>query len=526
MSTQAPPHNLYGASALELRALLDAGEVSSVEVTEALIARREAVDGRLNALIHRFDEAALQAAREADERRARGQARGPLDGLPVTLKESIATPGTPVTLGVPHKLGDPSQAEAVIARLVREAGMVVLGKTNVPELLLFHETDNEIWGRTVNPWAPDRAPGGSSGGEAAALAAGLTPLGVGTDIGGSIRVPAAFSGVTGLKPTVDRWSNAHSHTALAGQEVVRGQCGPMARRAADVAWFFRALDSPRHSPLDPAVPPVVTPDPAAVDLRGLTVGFYTDDGYLAPAQSIQRAVREAADALAERGATVVPFAPPRQPELLDLYFAALSSDGGATAREHLQGRPPVAQLKPLFATARLPTAARRAAATVMGLRGERRVQRLLRALGAKPVERYWQLTSARTALRLDVFDAWAQAGVDLVVCPAHATPALKHGQAAEFSVGASYSMRYNLLNFPAGVVPVTRARPDEEDTREVRDRIDRTAAEVERGSAGLPVGVQVVARPYAEHLVLAAMMAIEAEVRGDDAFPHTPTMFA
>lgn len=525
MSTQPPPDNLYGASALELRALLDAGDVSSVELTQALLDRRDAVDGRLNAMIHRFDEAALQAAREADARRARGEARGPLDGLPVTLKESIATPGTPVTLGVPHKLGDPARDEAVIARLVREAGMVVLGKTNVSELLLFNEADNEIWGRTLNPWAQDRTPGGSSGGEAAALAAGLTPLGVGTDIGGSLRVPAAYTGLATLKPTVDRWSNAHSHTALAGQEIIRGQCGPMARRAADVAFFFRALDSPVHAALDPAVPPLATPAPEDVDVRGLTVGFYTDDGYLAPAQSVQRAVREAADALAERGATVVPFAPPRQPELLDLYFSALSSDGGATARDHLRGRPPVAQLKPLFTMARMPGAARRAAATLMGLRGERRVQRLLQALGPKPVARYWQLTSARTALRLDTFDAWAQAGVDVVLCPAHATPALKHGQTAEFSVGASYAMRYNLLNFPAGVVPVSRARADEEDTREAHDRLDRTALEAERGSAGLPLGVQVVARPYAEHLVLAAMMAIEDELRADGAFPRTPTMF-
>jgi fatty acid amide hydrolase len=513
---------LFEASTLELLRLLEGKEASSVEIVSALLERSDAIDGDVRALAHRFPEHALEAARSADDARARGEPLGPLHGIPVTIKESIATRGTAVTLGVRTRADRIAADDAVVVRLLREAGAVVFAKGNVSQTLLFNESENPIWGRTRNPWNLDRVPGGSSGGEAAALAAGLTPLGIGTDIGGSIRVPAAYCGVAGFKPTVDRWSMIGCVGALAGQELIRAQCGPMARTATDVAFAFRAIDTVLHSALDPQVPPIRTPDPATVRIDRLRVGVYEDDGFFPASASVRRAVLEAAEALRLTGVEVVPFAPPKVPELTYLYFAALSSDGGRRLEQFLEGDDTVPQLSSLRLLARLPKPLRLLAASYLESVGEARLERLLRAVHEKPVVDYWALAAERTALRLEVLSAWDQAGLDAVLCPPHATPPLRHGQSRDFSLGGASAMLYNTLNFPAGVVPVSIVRPEESIGREPRDRLEKVAREVERGSTGLPLGVQVVARPHRDEVCLAVMIAVEAALPRDAARPRTP----
>ncbi len=513
---------LHALSAVELSTRLAAGEISSVEVVRALIDRAREVDPKVRAFVHRFDAEALRQAEEADLARKRGDALGPLHGLPMSVKESIATAGLPVTLGVKRRQGTAQERDAVIVRALKEAGAIVLGKTNVPQFLLFHEADNPIWGRTANPFDLGRVPGGSSGGEAAALAAGLTPLGIGTDIGGSIRVPCGFAGVAGLKPTVDRWSNLDSFTALVGQEIVRGQCGPMARTSGDVALMWRAIDPARLARHDPAVPPLPAGDPLLVDVSKLTIGWYDEDGVLAPSASVRRAVKTAVELLEKRGAKVVPFAPPHAQEIIDTYFAGLSSDGGVTLDRQLGDDPLVPQLKQLRQIAGLSGPARAAASVVMGMKGEARVKRLLDLVHEKPVAELWRIAARRSELRRRVFEAWNAAGADCVVCPVHATPALRHGDSGDFTLAGSFSMRYNFLNFPAGVAPVTRVLEEDARRGSASDRLERKATLVDEGSVGLPLGVQVVARPYREDLVLAAMIAIEDGARERKDFPKTP----
>ncbi len=521
----AAVREVYQLSARELRDRLDAGELTSTAVVAALQARADALDVRIGAFVQRFGEAALEAAAAADARREAGEALGPLDGLPITIKESMATVGTPSTLGLEGRLRQIEEADSVIVELLRGDGAVLLGKTNVPQLLMCHETDNAIWGPTRNPWNLERAPGGSSGGESAAIAAGLTPWGVGTDIGGSIRVPCAWTGIFGLKPTVDRWSNVRSYTALTGQEIVRGQCGPMARTAADVAWLFGALDARRQHRLDPTVPPLAPSDPSATDVRGLRVGFYVDDGFFPATAPIARGVSEAVAALEEAGAVVVPFEPPAGPEIVATYVGALSSDGGKAVANLLRGEALIPQLKALRRLATLPGPLRRLAANRVRGR-EPRVAGLLDGIGKRDVASYWDLAARRTTLRRQVLAAWDVAELDVVVCPAHATAAIGHGQFPNFGPAGSYAMRFNLVNFPAGVAPVGRVRPDETRLRVSADRrpdrLDRQAAEVVEGTEGLPTAVQVVARPYREDLVLAVMLALDAGLRSGSEFPATP----
>ena len=507
-----PTVTLVDLSAVELARRLTRGEVSAVEVVTAYFDHIDRRDRELHAFVHRFDGEALRQAEALDHARRKGEPPGPLFGLPVTVKENIATRGTDVTLGLRRAVVPPCEDDAVAVDLLRRAGAIVVGKTNVPQTLLAFETVNNVWGTTNNPHHVSRAPGGSSGGEAAALASHMSVLGLGTDIGGSIRVPAAFCGVTGLKPTIFRWSNVGSHGALPGQEVVRSQLGPLARSVSDLVFYWNAISPLDHAALDPRVPPLASPDPSNVDVGKLRIGFYEDDGFFTPSASVRRAVRRAAEALSRAGADVVEYTPPAARDVILTFFSVLSSDGGKALARKLGDEPTIPPLANLRRTARLPEPVRKLLVQTLRLAGEYRLSDLLSALGEKTVDELFSLAAKVEALRQAEAQAWRAARLDAVVCPAFPTPAVPHGTAADFSIGTAYTARYNVLNLPAGVVPVDSVRPDETERAILADRFDRVAARIERGSAGLPLGVQVVGRPYAEHVVLAAMLAVEREI--------------
>jgi len=513
---------LFEHSATTLARLLASGEVSSEEVTRAHLERIAVADGRLRAFTTVLRDEAVAAARRADEERRRGHVRGPLHGMPVSVKESIDMQGLASTLGIPARRSLVAQTDGGLVRCLREAGAVILGRTNVSQLLLYHESRNPLFGQTANPWSLAHTPGGSSGGEGAAIAAGMSPLGVGTDIGGSIRVPAHFCGIAGLKPTLDRWTNKGSNTALTGQEAVRGQIGPMARTARDVALLMGALDPRRMSALDGRVPPLPLGEPDRVDVSKLRIGFYADDGVFPSSTAVARAVRRAAAALGGRAAAVTEVAPPGLADAVYTYLAALSSDGGTTAWSQLRGGEVDVALRSLRTIGRLPDRVRRMGARALGLAGERRMSRLLEVMGKKSVTEFWRLTSVLRAYRDTLLGFMEDLDLDVMVCPVHATPALPHRMSRDFLLAGSPSMPFNIVQFPAGVVPVTRVRPDEAVRTSPRDRLEKRAARVDAQSAGLPVGVQVVGKPWQEDVVLAVMIALEAAIEGDADRPLTP----
>jgi fatty acid amide hydrolase len=514
--------SLHTLSARALQAELSTGQLSSEELVGALNARTAAVDPTIRAFVHRFDEAALTEARRLDEERRQGKVRGPLHGIPLSVKENIATAGQPQTLGIRSRLGTLAPEDAVVVKVLREAGAIVMGKTNVPLLLLSFETHNEIYGTTHNPWQLDRVPGGSSGGEAAAIASGQVPLGIGTDIGGSIRIPAAFCGLPGLKTTVGRWSVWGSGTGIPGQEIIRAVMGPMARTVDDLTLLMQVVSGEAQRRFDAQIPPVAPPDPAAVSLRGLRVGVFEDDGVINPVASVRRAVAQAAEVLREAGAIVVPFVPPNGAELVDLYFSALSSDGARTIFGGMGDQGPTPQLKTLAQLAQMPSPLRAIVAAVMRARGETRVSRQIEAFGEKRVAELWALTARRTALQRAELRAWEAAGIDVLIGPPSVTPAALHNETHDFSLGAWPTMRWNLLDFAAGVVPTGRVRPAEAEVSPSGDRLDRKAALFAQGSAGLPTGAQIIAAPWREDRVLAVMGAIEAALSGDPEYPTTP----
>ncbi len=297
-------------SASDLAAAIRARQVPAVELLDHLLLRIARHNGALNAIVTLDEEGARQRARAADEALARGEAWGPLHGVPITLKDCHSTAGMRTACGFPP-LADyvPAEDGTVAARL-KAAGAILVGKTNVPPLLSQPQTDNPVFGRTNNPWDPARTPGGSSGGAAAALAAGLTALDVGSDLGGSIRMPAHFCGIYGLKPTSRRVSSAGHIPDLPGSprfDRFLAVCGPMARSVEDLALAFRILAGADGR--DTEVPPVPVVDVPAPSIHQLRVAWAETFPGTPATRAIRQAVRTFAEQLERAGARVAEALP-------------------------------------------------------------------------------------------------------------------------------------------------------------------------------------------------------------------------
>jgi fatty acid amide hydrolase len=434
--------------------LVRSGQASAAEVVQAAIDRAEHADRRLNAVAVPLYEEAAAAARAVDRSL-------PLAGVPITVKESFEVAGTPACGGVEALASARSRRDAEVVAALRAAGAIVIAKGNLAQLLWFAETDNPVYGRTSNPWALDRSPGGSSGGDAALVAAGVVPLAIGTDIGGSVRIPAHCCGIAALKPTAGRLSLAGTldERLFADVPWIANQPGIFARDVADIEIALRALDSRSAAPAPPA---------------GLRVGIFRDNGVFPPSAPVRRALDLAEAAAARAGAHLVPFTPPAADHALALFDAAFRADGGAALLRMLDGT----------------TADPRVAAAIAAARGS-----ALDPSGAAALEADIAAYRRSFARALD-----AQA-LDAVICPAYPVPAVPHGTSGDVIRGQSYTSLWNLLGYPAGAVPVTTV-----------------AAAEDEGAAGLPVGVQIGGREWREDVVLGLMHAI-----GDDRSDRPPS---
>ncbi len=511
---------LTSFSAGELAGMIARGEVSAVEAVEASIEQIERVNPKLNAVVVKRYDAARAEAKQADERRAKGEPLGPLHGVPITIKECLDLEGTPSTFGLPSRAHILAERDDVYVTRTRQAGAIILGKTNDSQLLLFVESDNPVYGRTNNPWNLERSPGGSSGGQGAIIAAGGSPLGLGTDIGGSLRFPATFCGIASIKPTAGRTPDPGRYSVPIGQRAIVSQVGPLARRVADVALGLEIINGGRNPATEPPMP---LGDPAAVDVSKLRVAFYTEDGTFAVAPAVRRAVREAAEVLKQAGAQVTEWRPPDVGHAQDIFYGILSADKGRGMKAALRGNkrdPRIAALVLLAGRSR-PTLG-----VIGGLAralGQDSLAGLARIFGYGATHHYWWLVEAQMDYQARFQAALDQdegGPFDVILCPVCSLPAFTHGASRDLSTAGAYTTLYNVLGYPAGVVPFTRVGADEQVGRgPSRDLAEKAALKVETGSAGLPVGVQVVARPWREHVALAVMSAIEASASTRPDYP-------
>jgi fatty acid amide hydrolase len=511
-----PASALTALTASEMARRIATRTLSSQELVEAHIRRIEAVNARLNAVVVPLFEQARAEARTADAARDRGEPLGPLHGVPFTVKEMFDVAGTPTTAGLTSRANHRAEADSPLVACLRRAGAILLGKTNVPQMGMIYASDNPVYGRTANPWNLARSPGGSSGGEAALVAAGGSPLGLASDGGGSIRQPCHSCGVYGFKPTSGRLPFV-GHWLPANYPLDWLQPGPMARSVADLELALRVLAG-----TNPSAPPLG--ESSAVPIRGLRVGVYTDVGLFPASPAVRRAVCEAADALRERGAEVESFQPVAVEECVRLYMALFHAEGLADAHRALANGPCDWRVRRLLMLGRLPTWLRRPMRWLMTLTGQCCAARILSFLPRRTLspEAFRRCQDEQALYRSRFLAQLDAQRLDALLCPPYGLPALAHDNFNASYVGC-YTLLYNLLGWPAGVVAATRVRPGEESDRAWSlDGVVRDARAVEAGSTGLPVGVQVVARPWRDDVVLAVMAELERHFRSQPDYPAEP----
>jgi Asp-tRNA(Asn)/Glu-tRNA(Gln) amidotransferase A subunit family amidase len=456
-------------SAVRLVALMRAREVSPVEVTEAHLRRAERVNPRLNAIIT-FAPDALERAREAERSVARGDELPPLHGLPVTVKDTLDTANLRTTNGSPARADRiPARDAPAVARL-RAAGAIVIGKTNTSEFALDYTAENPVFGRTLNPHDAARTPGGSSGGCAAAVASCLTPAGLGSDLAGSIRIPAHFCGVAGLRPTAGLIPGAGHAPPVSGLHSLGASLGPLARHVSDLRLLFNVLADRRDASVSSET---VSQEEAARGLRGLRVAWYAHDGTVKVTDEIAAAVESAVGALESVGMEAFDEVPPGVEKATDLWLSLFEYATQRFIRSVYAGREQDAG---------------RAARVILD-RGER--------WGAPPLERLLSAWDERDRARARLLE-WMER-TPLFVAPVGAIPAFGHeeygrveirGESVPTFRAMGYAHAANVFDLPAACVPAGRTRE------------------------GLPVGVQIVGRPHDESLVLAAAGVVEAALGG------------
>ncbi|MDX1947585.1 MAG: amidase family protein [Pirellulaceae bacterium] len=522
----APPVSPTQWGAAEIARLVAAREVSAVEVARAFIDRMEEVASALNAVVFKRYDLALREAAEVDACLARGESLGPLAGVPLTVKECFHLAGTPATIGLEKRRTEIGTDDGILIRRLRAAGGIILGKTNVPQMMIWHECDNPVFGRTNNPWNLAHTPGGSTGGEGAIIAARGSPLGLGNDLGGSIRIPCHWCGIHGFKPTSLRLPRVGTVSTLRGFDTIVTQAGPMARRVEDLSLAMRVLADASDGYVAGDVVPGPLGDPALVRIDKLRIATWTDDGFFPVSPAIARSVREAADALRRRGAEIVELDAVavgerlRLSEVFDLYCSLLAADGGAGTAELTRGSPLDWRVARMMWMANLRPLARLTVVRGLRMAGQTWLARLVGHARPTSAATFWRLAMQKHALVRGTL-AWLQeARIDALLCPPHALPAPQHIKAYDLLPAAASAFVFNLLGLPAGVVSISRVRAGENPPRPTsRDRVEQQAASVERASVGLPVGVQVASLPWREDVALGVMGAIEADFCHEPDYP-------
>lgn len=500
--------DLLRLSATEMAAKIRRREITSTELIEAHIARIEQTHADLNAVVVPLFDEARQTAKAADKALAADDVTKskPLLGVPITIKEFFDVQGTKTTAGIAARNTPLAQTDAVTVARLRAAGAIVLGKTNVPQLGLAIESENPVYGRTRHPQDLDRSPGGSSGGESSIISAFGSPLGLGSDGGGSIRIPSHFCGLCGLKPTAHRLS-MKGHWQLPSFPGGWAVPGPMARDVEDLELAMQCLMRPSETAKDPYQPTTSLGTMSKVDVSELRIGYYDDDQFVRPSPAIRRAVKAATHQLESLGATLVPFEPAPMLEAWKVNLGLFYADGGKWMRKMLGDSPIDARVKKTLLTAALPTAVRRAIPGFLESMGQKTMATLVRLSRQKQLSAfgYQKMYFEQLEFRREFLERWNACQLDALICPPFPSVAMTH-MSPDILLGYGYTFLFNLLGMPAGVVPVTHVQKNEEsDRKREKDNLIGDLIRAEEGSAGLPVGVQVVGQHWREDVVLAIM---------------------
>uniref|UniRef100_A0A8H7XRN7 amidase n=1 Tax=Psilocybe cubensis TaxID=181762 RepID=A0A8H7XRN7_PSICU len=529
------------ASASEIVSRIQKGDWTATEVLEAYITRAAYAQSKTNCLTEVMLGLARQRAEDLDNEFAKTkQIRGPLHGVPMSIKDQFDVVGFDSSVGFSQWTNKPATTNADIVRFLLDAGAVLFVKTNVPQTMFAFECSNPVWGRTTNPYNDRFTCGGSSGGEGALLAMDGAAAGIGTDIGGSVRIPAAYCGIYSLKPASGRVSYHGAQGPIPGFDGIITVAGPMGRSVADIKLLSQVLFGAQSD--FNSIPPVPF---RTVELPPkLKFGYYTSDNYIKASPACKRAVLETVEALRAAGHECVEFELPdvnltRNPTpvahvAFNLFAAITSADGYKSMLSHLG---PDEKENSLFLATlgpRVPSLVRSFAAWILEtFVGDKIFAETIRASRAKTVAEYWKLIHQRNECVKKFYEAvWKAHGFDSIIAPVQALPQLPHGGCDNFSLLAAATIIYNVLDMPVGCLPVTRVDASKDKVTEEWTTGPGLGSRFLEGgiyrgknplynpeaSHGMPVNIQIVGKRWEEEKVVAIMDVVDRALGRDRGF--------
>ncbi|KAL3464859.1 amidase signature domain-containing protein [Aspergillus heterothallicus] len=455
---------------------LASAEWSSEEVTTAFCKTAAVAHQLTNCLSEIFFDLAVAQAKEHDTYlKTHGKPKGPFHGLPISIKDNFNYKGFDSTVGFTSLVNDPATYNATLVDLLLNTGAVLYCKTNVPTAMMIAESVNNVFGRTVNPRNRNLTSGGSSGGESALIAFGGSRIGVGTDIGGSLRIPAACTGIFTIRPSFGRFPNSQTRSGLAGQEAVLSVNGPMAKTLDEVVLWASTVVGQQPWLTDPKCLPI--PWRSVTPKEKLRIGVLYTDGIVTPTPPVARGLKETVAKLDKAGHEIVPWMPTEHKDLLLTLARMFVADGGKSVRKLLEptGEP---------------------------FRPEMQAYADASELG---VHEMWQLHLKRNELCKSYLDRWNEADIDAVLCPATPYSTVEHGKFAYVGYTGVYNvLDYPAVSFPCGVSTDKAVDAPYENHKPLSD----TDAQIQRDYSadsvhGMPVNLQLVGRRLEDENVLA-----------------------
>ncbi|MEE4243817.1 MAG: amidase family protein [Kangiellaceae bacterium] len=486
----------------KLIAQLQSGTITSQSITDSLI---DAIkkNSSLNAMPVPFFREAQLTAHHQDRAYAVTGVTGDLHGLPITVKECFDIKGSPTTFGLISRKSDYPDQDDIYVQALKASGAVVMGKTNVAQLLAYTETSNKLYGRTHHPQNEAYSCGGSSGGEAALVGAGLSALGIGTDIGGSVRIPAALCGACSIKPTTKRLIDKTRAPELQQKLPIKSVVGPISQDAFTLHSALSIMNNAAaaHWPVKPLR------DYRDNDISRMKIGYFIDDGIFPVANSVRDAVEIAVERLSGLGAEIVEYRFPDLTEAEDIFYGIMSIDNAKHLFDHLESEPADENLARLQAMSKLPRFLIGITATLMKVFGQAHQGRVLSLLGRYSEQDIPQLEKAMANYTNKVKQSMATTEIgalDAVLSPILPVSGYLHNSFREMGLGGSYSLVNNLTGFPAGVACVgTVSEQSAGEPFGIIDGAERRAKACSKGAVGLPKAVQITANPWREDIILA-----------------------
>ncbi|THU99137.1 amidase signature enzyme [Dendrothele bispora CBS 962.96] len=523
--------------AREIVSRIESGEWTAARVVEAYIAQAIVAHEKTNCItegmciavsMFLLFEQALKQAKELDASFASTKKlRGPLHGVPFSFSSTDNVIGFDTTVGFTQWANKPATSNAVLVQQLIDLGAIPVFKTNVPQTMFSFESSNPLWGRTTNPYNSGYTSGGSSGGEAAALALDGAAFGIGSDIGGSLRIPTGYCGIYSLKPSVGRISKTGALGPDSGFEGIKDVVGPMGRSVEDLDLFCRFIFGRGDNFADQLLVPL--PYRETKLPQKLRFGYYSNDGFVKASPANRRAIMETVGALRKEGHECVEITVPNVPEAMQIFSALTSSDAYRKMTSHLGPDPMEPFLSLPVYSARVPGFLLSIATWVVEtFVGDAIFANLARVVHKKSVGEYNEWNTKRNEYNDMFFEkVWKHYALDGIICPVQAMPQIPNGGAIDLLPLAIGTVLYNVVNSPCGVLPVTYVDAKKDQlTEDWTDPTKRNGSKIlenmvyngfmgkksyydAEAMEGMPVGIQLVGKRYEDEKVLGMMEVVD-----------------